>query len=232
MLTTENYNNLSEKEKYYFQQIEYYSNEIPYMSINSLAAKIFTSPATLSRLVKKLGYSSFKEFKSSFILESQNHPTDSLQQHINYLFDTIPEVVEYTVIEHIKKSNAIFIVCFGNSVGLGQELAIELTKLKYVVFKIFDSEFLQQISSIISDNDLVIYISYNGADIDMQKQAVALKHKNTQILLTSSLNCPLSSHVSLVLNTHTEKLKLPFITRFPLSLVISVIINQLHGFFE
>lgn len=228
MLTNEYYNTLSEKEKYYFQQIEYYSSEIPYMSINCLADKIFTSPASLSRLVKKLGYSSFKEFKSSFVLTTDPSQSGSLQHHINSLFNTIPEIVEYTVVEQIRKANFIFIVCFGNSIGLGQELALALTQLDYIVFTIFDSEFLQQISKSITSEDIIIYISYNGADIDMQKQAVSHKHKNKQLLLTSSVNSPLSAHVSFVLNTHTDKLKLPYITRSPLSIVISIIISQLN----
>ncbi len=228
MLTNKNYNNLSEKEKYYFQKIEYYSSEIPSMSINTLAEKVYTSPASISRLVKKLGYDNFKDFKQSFVPQIKTDNDSTLRAHIDHIFNTFPCIIDSCLVPAIIEAKSIYIVCFGNSVGLGQELALTLSREGYIVFKIYDSDFIDQIEATIKNGDLVIYISYNGTDVDMQKMAIKLKHKNKQILLTSTINTPLSVHVSLIINTHTSHLQLPFTTRLPLELLITITCMRLY----
>lgn len=93
MLNKEFYGTLTEKEKQYVCQIEYYSNEIPALSIHELAERIYTSPATLSRLVKKLGYSSYKAFKHSFITVNYNPQTDNNFLHTSNHFSLVTKLL-------------------------------------------------------------------------------------------------------------------------------------------
>lgn len=229
MLNNKYYYQLNSKEKYYFQQIEYHSSEIPKMSINELAERIYTSPASLSRLVKKLGYNSYKEFKYSFVTNTRLPSNSSeLKEHIDNLFETLPIIVDNCLIPAIEEANRIYIVSFGNSSGLGKELSLTLCSLNYTVFKIYDGDFLEEVYSNIRNDDIVIYISYKGNDDDMQRLAITLKPTHKQILFTSVSNSPLSSSVSLIINTHTSNLMLPFTTRLPLELLISITCMRLH----
>lgn len=223
MLSNDGYNMLSEKEKYYYQQIEYHSSEIPLLSIIELSEKIYTSPASLSRLVKKLGYKNYKDFKNSFITHPIKQSDNSMHNHVYYLFENIPEIIEYSVADYIDKAASIYIVAFGNSKGVAQELALTLSSKGKIVFKIFDSDFVAQVMSNIKSEDIVIYISYGGNDIYMQKLAISLKNKYKQILITSTMNNPLSLSMSFVLNTHTDELRLAYTTRLPLAVVVNII---------
>lgn len=228
MLRKDYYNNLNEKEKYYFQQIEYYSTEIPTLSINELAERIYSSPASLSRLVKKLGYDNFKEFKNSFITQNRHEYSGTLREHVNKILDLYPQVIDDCLIDLIHTSHKIYIIAFGNSVGIAQELAVTLMKLGHHVNRLFDSDFMYEMQPTVTNNDLLIYISNSGMDIDMQKFALHFKKSNKQVLVTANSNSQLASHVSLIINSHTDSYNLPFKTRLPIELIISIICMRLH----
>ncbi len=228
MLQKDYYNNLNEKEKFYFQKIEYYSSEIPFMSITELSEKIYTSPASLSRLVKKLGYASFKEFKASFISENIYEFNGSLRSHLNKIIDIYPYVIDSCLLELLYSASDVYIVAFGNTVSIGQELAIALMNKNITVNRLFDSDFMHELKKNISKNDLILYISYSGMDIDMQQLALTHKHTNKQVLITSNSNSKLASHVSLIINSHTDSCNFPFTTRLPLELIVTIICMRLH----
>ncbi len=228
MLQKNLYNSLNEKEKYYFQQIEYYSAEIPAMSITDLSEKIYTSPASLSRLVKKLGYDSFKDFKMSFATKNIQQYNGTLRTHMNQILDTYPYIIDNCVIDLVKDAKKIYIIAFGNTSGIGHELGVTMMKLGYIVHRVFDSDFMYDIKHNINNDDLLIYISHDGMDVDMQMYALHFKNTNKQLLITSNSNSKLASHVSLIINSHTNEYNLPFKTRLPLELIITIICMRLH----
>ncbi len=226
------YELLTEKEKFYIQRIEYHANEIPGISIQDLAAKIYTSPASLSRLVKKLGYSSYKEFKLSFVTKPNNIPmNNTLFLHIEQLFDHYPHIIKSNIIPSITNTRQIFIVAFGPTAAIAHELGQSLNMLKIKYLIVHDSECIAQLQVLFEKDDLIIYISYSGADYQMEQLAVMYKHVSKQILLTSTIGSPLSAHVSFVINTNTHELCLPYITRLPLQAIITIInLNLLRQF--
>lgn len=58
--------NLSEGQKSILQYMCDHSQEIASMTIKELAQATYTSPATLIRVSKKLGYNGFDELKKTF----------------------------------------------------------------------------------------------------------------------------------------------------------------------
>lgn len=228
MINRDYYGLLTEKEKYYIQQIEYHSGEIPFLSIHELSQRIFTSPASLSRLVKKIGYKNYKEFRQSFIIDSnKSTKNNSLETHIDFIFNTYPQIINECVIPKILEAHRIFIVSFGPSAAIAQELGNSLNILNIDYIIIHDSDFISQLQSLITSNDIVIYISYSGSDYLMEQLAVQFKNQYQQLLFTSTLNSPLSSHVSLIINTHTDSLQLPYKSRLPLHTLVTIINSNL-----
>lgn len=224
MLNKENFGLLTDKEKQYICQIEYFANEIPALSIHELANRIYTSPASLSRLVKKLGYTSYKEFKQSFITTNDNTQTsDTFSSHIQSLFTCHESVINNYLIPRIYSSHRIFIIAFGPSAAIAQELASTLNILNIDYMIIHDSDFITQLKSLITTEDFVIYISYSGNDPFMVQTALEFKNKYYQLLFTSTLNNPLSMNVSRVINTQTDSLNMPYNSRLPLHTLISSI---------
>lgn len=229
MLRKDYYNSLNEKEKYYFQQIEYYSAEIPMLSITDLAEKIFTSPASLSRLIKKLGYKNFKEFKNSFVIQNVQEYNGTLREHVNKILDFYPQIIDDCLLDLIYEARNIYIIAFGDSVGIAQELAVTLMKQDYITKRLFDSDFMYEMETTVQPDDLIIYVSNSGMDIDMQQFALGFKTTNRQVLITANSNSKLASHVSLIINSHTDSYNLPFKTRLPIELIISIICMRLHN---
>lgn len=226
MFNREYYRMLSDKDKYCAQQIEYFSSEIPFLSIHELAAKLYVSSASLSRLVKKLGYNNYKEFKNSFVVSQVNHsisPSAILNSHLNTIFTDYPIIIENCVIPLITNANKIFILAFGGSANIGQELQLTLSKLKLSSFLISDSDFVPLIDNMIGINDIIIFISYTGEDADMCAIALRYKYTNKQLLLTSTLNSTLSTYVSLIINTFTDDQNFPLKTRGPLYTLVDLI---------
>ncbi|MFV0498842.1 MAG: MurR/RpiR family transcriptional regulator [Bacilli bacterium] len=224
MINQQYYSLLTEKEKHYVCQIEYFSNEIPLLSIYDLSSRIYTSPASLSRLVKKLGYSSYKEFKQSFIPNQDYIQTDNcFTSHIQLLFTQYQTIINDRVIPKLYSASRIFVVAFGPSTAIAQELGCTFNILNIDYLIIHDSTFITQLKSLITGDDLVIYISYSGKDPFMEQIAIEFKHKYYQLLFTSTLNCPLSTHVTRVINTRTDSLYMPYNSRLPLHTLINSI---------
>lgn len=226
MFNREYYRLLSDNDKRCAQQIEYFSNEIPFLSIHELAAKLYVSSASLSRLVKKLGYNNYKEFKNSFIASQVNHsisPTAMLSSHLNTLLNDYPIVIENCVIPLITNANKIFILAFGGSACIGQELQLTLSKLSIDSQLISDSDFVSLVDNTIAINDVIIFISYCGEDNEMCELALKYKYTNKQLLLTSTINSKLSTYVSLIVNTYTADKNFPFKTRGPLYTLVNLI---------
>ncbi len=230
MFNREYYNLLSEKDKLSAQQIEYFSSEIPMLSIHELAARLFLSPASLSRLVKKLGYQNYKEFRNSFAVpmpQTSFAPSSNLKRHIDIIFQEYPYPLQNCVVPHIKTAKSIYVIAFGGSSGIGQELTLALNSLNYNSVLIHDSDLIPIVESNITADDLIIYISYSGSNVQMCDLAISQKYSNHQILLTSSFCSPLSTHVSLIINTHTEKNNFDFQTRLPLCALVNLLITNL-----
>lgn len=62
-ISTEKYNTLSEAERYLFKYIYNHLEEVTNMSIVKLSENANVSTATIIRLMKKIGYEGYTDFK-------------------------------------------------------------------------------------------------------------------------------------------------------------------------
>lgn len=166
-----NITNFTDSEK---KIIEYILNdkcEIIKMSSFRLAEITYTSPATITRLSKKLGCSGFNELKHLINNEIRNDtiiPTG--ENHFTLLKKDIHDTMNYIektdfseVTKLLKEANRIY--TFGT--GWGEKHGLDMFMRNFLAINIHNvgvpsiTEF-KWIANEINKNDLVILISYSG----------------------------------------------------------------------
>lgn len=146
------------------------ARQISTMSISEVAEATYSSPATVSRTIKKCGIAGFAELRYMVAhhAEAKQHATDineifnkSLTETVN----TIGNLSTETILEAvtlIKKATKLFIFSKGLSDHVTYELSLKLQLLgKSVVFNA-DSSTMQELANQADRNSVLILLSMSG----------------------------------------------------------------------
>lgn len=89
-----NFNELSETDRAIYHFMAGNSGKIPYMRVRDIAKESHTSTSSVMRFIRKIGYSSFTEFRSHFKIEevSENRSFDFGEKLLSK--DRFPEDIE------------------------------------------------------------------------------------------------------------------------------------------
>ena len=140
------------------------------MKVQEVADTLYTSPASVVRFCKKLGFSGFSEFKAGIKAElSQNqnesgqksHPTDFLKD-VHKTIQLIPEETIDRVLEKIHNCRRIELYAAGSSRTVAAEFVKRLQVLGKPAFWYDDSSLMNISARQVDENDLVIAISVSG----------------------------------------------------------------------
>lgn len=184
-------NYFTDSEKVILEYVLNNMNKVIKMSSNKLSEETFTSPATITRLCKKLGFTGFNELK--FFINNEintgNRPIasydnwmllkDDIQQTLEFI-----EKVDFTKInELIGKSKRIY--AFGTS--WGERHALELFMRNFLAINVHIvlipsiTEF-QWITNEITNEDLVFVVSYSGSNTDLIDAVKHFQYKNIPVI--------------------------------------------------
>ena len=141
--------------------------KIPDDSINQIAEESFTSPATVSRAIRKAGFNGIAELKyrvsakmnyvadEKVVNEIFNKSLTECQKTIEALdVDTILRVIRY-----IKFSEKIYIVARGTTKLIARDFEFQLQMLGYNAYLLSDSQILKVSYKLFKKDDLVT-VSY------------------------------------------------------------------------
>lgn len=161
---------LTETEKKVINFINMNVEAISSMSISDVAEKTFSSPATVSRTIKKCGISGFAELRYLLTQETQTKKDDvdvneifnksllEVSNTIDHLsIDTILDVVK-----EIRSAKRIYLLSRGLSEHIAQEFALKLQILGFNVFENSDPAIMQEMTSHVKKQELVIIFSLSG----------------------------------------------------------------------
>lgn len=164
-------------------------NDIPTMSIDTIALSCHTSKSQVSKYVKSLGYETMKEFKEACLdnissIERTNKTLFSLQENIekqftdfttniinelHYTMKQIDEINLLKLVNDIKKSKRIFVYGHGHARTLCSYIQNELsTKQKETIICDVDFEKVYHFQ----DDDLLLLISINGNTFHFDKRVI------------------------------------------------------------
>ncbi|MBN3490781.1 MurR/RpiR family transcriptional regulator [Acholeplasma equirhinis] len=173
-------------------------------SVEKIAEAAYTSPASVVRMCKKLGYKGFKDFKIDFILSNskveipetteyndiilikdQNSGKKAIENNIRALEETIKLYDEKTFTKAaflIMNARKILIFGKGSSYLVCKDLEMKLRRINK--FAIAQGESHDQLvdASFINQKDVVIFVSNSGKTKEIVSAALLAKENKTPII--------------------------------------------------
>lgn len=162
--------NFTDSEKEILEYVLNNKETVVTLSSSELAEETFTSPATITRLSKKLGCAGFNELKylinQDLARVGPSHETSNIQLLKNDISETF-ELIDQTDIRDIVDllNNANRIYTYGTS--WGERNALEMFTRNFMATNIHFIDIpsiteFQWIANEVTQDDLIIIISYSG----------------------------------------------------------------------
>lgn len=192
------------------------SSDISNHSVQDFAKLSKTSPATVIRFCKKLGYGGFQEFKINLVkdITHKKNKSDIVYEDIT-IDDTVSEIMQKLSYENIKviqntiklmdkneveraiealdTGKRIYIFGVGASGLVAKDFQYKLMRIKKTVISYLDSHTQLASSANIERDDVAIGISYSGKTLETYKAIKIAKEKGaTTIAVTKYGSNPLS----------------------------------------
>jgi len=234
------YDSLTPTEKQVITFINANPDKIANMSIGVLAEKTFSSPATVSRTIKKCGIDGFAELR--YLVSKKNSELDNSIQVNEILKKSLMEVTNtienisidniLQSIELIKKASRIYILSRGLTILVAQEFSLKLQLLGYNIFQISDAAIMKKVSTDIKPHELMMIFSLSGTTEELVVSAENAKSVGAKLITcTCGENSPLTKMANISLwgykHKHTSITKVDVTSRFPLYVLSRVILDYL-----
>lgn len=189
-ITDEVKSNITSSEQEVIDWLNENEEEIPNYSINQIADASFTSPATVSRTIRKAGFHGIAELKyrisakmnyvadEKVVNEIFNHSISECRKTIEALdVDTILRVIRY-----IKFSEKIYIVARGTTKLIADDFEFQLQMLGYNAYVLSDSQILQISHRLFKEDDLVIIFTVKNSTPDLEMAAKFAKENGGKVV--------------------------------------------------
>lgn len=197
---------LSDTEKRIAHFIIENKKSIKDMGISTISKKTQSSNSTVSRLISKLGYSGFGEFKAMISREDngqnladakEEQVTEIISGYYNQLTQSASELLNVDdvsrIVKGINQANQVLICGIGNSGLTAIEFKYRLTRMGINADALTDPHMMLMRTALLSENDVVIIISNSGktpailktcqmaADLSVPIYAIT-NHKHTPLI--------------------------------------------------
>lgn len=199
---------LTRGEKDCFERLQELDNEIYTLSIHEIAEHVHYSPATINRLMKKLGYNSIKEYKYNLFFTS-----NPMQEEADYL-DILHTVIDsnydqqFSVIQNwLEASKKVHVV------GLDASNSVAISIFRGLGMHGYEADlyssggiFYAYATENVSDSDLIFVCSYSCGDIYLCSAIKSIKQYSTNakiILITTKENNQINDYCDLTISTNT-----------------------------
>lgn len=192
---------LTETEEYTWDYLNKNFNDISTLSISELSERISVSNATITRTLQKKGYDGFVDFKHSMInkindelsILSNKELTNETRvsilknyQEVTRTLNMLDLATLNRVVEQIASAKKITIFARGFSELLGTEMQTKLLLLDKYCDLYTDPNIIRPISTRLSSETFVIFVSLNGETRSLKDAAENCKRNNIPNLLISA----------------------------------------------
>ena len=199
------------------------SEDLLRMNVREFASTTFTSPSTVIRLVKKLGFEGFLDFRNSLIYDfaTRNQTKDTLVEDVSKeddLDDIIEKVTRRNIISlqntekllsrkdielavrYMAEADKINLFGMGSSLLVAKDTSLKFLRIDKDC-SVYDDWHNQLImAKNTKDKELSIIFSYSGKTREMLECAEAIKARSGKIILITGFeNSPISRFADIVL---------------------------------
>lgn len=198
-LINKNYNQLNENDLYIWQYISAHRKECEKLSIDDLASRCHVSRTTVMRFAQRLGLKGYTELKVYLRIDNQQHQykqtgLELVYQKYQAYMNEMKTKDMTRVIEMIVQAKNIYTYGTGS---IQNNVAAELKRSFLIVNKIFftiqSTNETDAFEGIITNQDLIIIISYSGENKQAIQFAKKLKMKGVPLIsITATQNNTLS----------------------------------------
>ena len=187
---------LTNKELEAYQYLSTHRDQVSYMSLRDVAHQTHISTATILRLITKLGYKSFQEYKFSLKQEPSVELSYDLTEIINalkHLEDDYYEEKLYEIAGLLKEANAVIFHGIGASASIAAYGARKLAEAELFAFSSSDPFFINA-SMVKQRADIFLSLSGNTKEILDLATLVSKDKENGQssIAITANLSSELA----------------------------------------
>ncbi len=148
--------------------------EILSMSITEIAERTFTSPATVSRAVRKCGISGISELRFKISSKASDPAPMIVNNILQRAYEECTKTIEKLNVtdilrtaDLIRTAKKIYVVGRGTTAYVAREFVFQLQLQGYVAFDIDDSELLKQMDHLISNEDLLMIFSVHNTTAEL-----------------------------------------------------------------
>lgn len=170
---------LTDTEKKVINFINMNVDKISAMSISDVADATFSSPATVSRTIKKCGISGFAELR---YLLTQETKTEQHDADVNEIFNKslleVSNTIDHlsidtilSVVKELRQASRIYLLSRGLTEHVAQEFALKLQILGFNVFANSDPAIMQTITANVRPRELVMIFTLSGRTAELVKAA-------------------------------------------------------------
>lgn len=171
------------------------NQQISNMKVQEVADSLYTSPASVIRFCKKLGFSGFSEFKTALKMETSRKAGSSQAEIHSYDFirdiqkteQLIQEETIERILELIRTKNRIEIYAVGSSRMVASEFVKRLQMMGKAAFCYDDSSLMNISARQMTENDLVIALSASGETSLVITAANMAKSRGATIVSVTNL---------------------------------------------
>lgn len=239
-LTNELERNLTTSEKMVVNYINKNEEIISTMSIVEIADNTFTSPATVSRAIKKCGIKGFSELRYKMLISDEEHKE---YKTINHILEKSLIEVKRTIenisikdikeaIDSIKNSKRVYILARGLTELVATEFDLKLKLLGYNSFLITDPSIMKKISQTLDKEEIVLTFSLRGSTKEIVESSENAKKRGCKVITCcceKKSKLEKVSDITLIGEKHTRIAikEYEVMSRIPLQVISRAIIDYL-----
>jgi DNA-binding MurR/RpiR family transcriptional regulator len=207
-IPAEQYQLLSESERYVLDYIMKHIEDIPDMSIVKLSEAASVSTATIVRLMKKIGHDGFTSFKYGIrdhmksqknveiLDEIDNRIKQAIKKNELEVSNTIKMINRGTIEDSIQKihnAEKVYVFARGFSEMIGSEMTLKMQLLGKNCELHTDPNIIRVISRKLKPSELAIFVSLNGETPELVEACKNFKiNQISTITLTAGVDSSLA----------------------------------------
>lgn len=212
-----------------------HEEQIPERSINEIADASFTSVATVSRTIKKYGFSGISELKYKVSTKLDSTVNEIFSRSLNECQRTI-EALRVTdiikVIDYIKSAEKIHIIAQGTTAWIANDFELQLQVLGYNAYLLDDSAIMKISKRLLKKDHLVIIFTVKNSQPELEMVARFAKENGAVVVLCCCIpgtSLEQYSDVSILGNGKNNSIIENFniVSRLPLQIISRTLIDYL-----
>lgn len=190
------------------EYINAHGAEAAQLSITDLAEASCTSAATVSRAIRKCGFSGIPELRRHIATRTSQFSAPYLMNEVlemSYMecVNTIENLRicdVLKIVDYIKAANRIYVLARGVTALAAQEFTFQLQLQKYTALHFSDSEIMKRIDRMAAAGDLVILMTAYNSTPEFEIAAKLARHAGCRVVvLCCKAGTPLEAHADVTL---------------------------------